>query len=57
MDNLSEQADIDAAVKILKMKPIPDGAFITNDFVAGVSMRTLKKHEINVPGTLALSLY
>ncbi|MEP7230762.1 MAG: hypothetical protein ABI691_10950 [Ginsengibacter sp.] len=49
LDNLSEQADVDAAVKILKMKPLPDSAFITNDFVDGVCMRTLKEHKIDVP--------
>lgn len=30
--DLSEQCGVEAALQILKMKPLPDGAFITNDF-------------------------
>lgn len=52
--DLSEQAGIDAAKRILKMKPLPDGAFITNDFVAAVCMRTLKEHDILIPEDIAV---
>jgi LacI family transcriptional regulator len=52
--NLSEKAGIEAAMKILKMKPFPDGAFITNDFVAAVCMRTLKEHGVSIPGDIAI---
>ena len=34
------------------MKPLPDGAFITNDFVAAVLMRTLKEHGIDIPADI-----
>jgi LacI family transcriptional regulator len=54
VSDLSEQAGIDAAMKILKTKPLPDGAFITNDFVAAVCMRTLKEHGISIPGDIAI---
>ena len=39
---------------MLKMKPLPDGAFITNDFVAAVCMRTLKEHGVAIPDDIAL---
>jgi len=52
--DLTEKAGVDAAMKVLKMKPRPDGAFITNDFVAAVFMRTLKEHGISIPKDLAI---
>jgi LacI family transcriptional regulator len=54
VDDLSERAGIDSALKILKMKPLPDGVFLTNDFVAAVCMRTLKEHGINIPEDIAV---
>jgi len=54
VNDLSEQAGEDAAKKILKMKPRPDGIFITNDFVAAVCMRTLKEHGVRVPEDIAI---
>lgn len=52
--DLSEKAGIDAAKQMLKMKPRPDGTFITNDFVAAVCMRTLKEHGIAIPDDIAV---
>ena len=52
--DLSEKAGIEAAKQMLKMKPLPDGAFITNDFVAAVCMRTLKEHGVAIPDDIAL---
>jgi len=52
--DLSEKSAIEAALEILKMKPMPDGAFITNDFVAAVCMRTFKEHGIKIPGEIAV---
>ena len=49
VNDLSEKAGVESAMEILKMKPLPDGAFITNDFVAAVCMRTLKEHGIVIP--------
>jgi len=54
INDLSEKAGIEAAMEILKMKPLPDGAFITNDFVAAVCMRTLKEHGITIPDDIAI---
>ncbi|HWI90043.1 MAG TPA: LacI family DNA-binding transcriptional regulator [Flavisolibacter sp.] len=52
--DLSEKAGIDAAMKMLKISPLPDGAFITNDFVAAVCMRTLKENGISIPNDIAI---
>ncbi|MFT4092469.1 MAG: LacI family DNA-binding transcriptional regulator [Niabella sp.] len=51
---LSEKSGIESARKILKMQPIPDGAFITNDFIAAVCMRTWKEHNIAIPDDIAV---
>jgi len=54
INDLSERSGIDSALQILKMKPLPDGAFITNDFVAAVCIRTLKENGIRVPEDIAV---
>lgn len=54
INDLSEKAGIESATEILKMKPLPDGAFVTNDFVAAVCMRTLKEHGIKIPEDIAI---
>jgi LacI family transcriptional regulator len=53
-NDLSEEAGIAAARQIMKMKPLPDGVFITNDFVAAVCMRTLKEQGISIPDDIAV---
>jgi LacI family transcriptional regulator len=52
--DLSEQCGVESALEIMKMKPLPDGAFITNDFSAAVCMQTLKDHGINIPEDIAI---
>ncbi|MFL5786805.1 MAG: LacI family DNA-binding transcriptional regulator [Flavisolibacter sp.] len=52
--DLTEDAGVQAALEILKMDPMPDGIFLTNDFVAAVCMRTLKEHGINIPHDIAI---
>jgi LacI family transcriptional regulator len=52
--DLSEQCGMEAAMEILKMKPWPDGVFITNDFSAAVCMQTLKEHGISIPADIAI---
>ena len=54
VNDLSEKAGVESAMRILKMDPLPDGIFITNDFVAAVCMRTLKEHGIRIPGDIAV---
>ena len=55
--DLSEQCGVEAALEIMKMKPMPDGAFITNDFSAAVCMQTLKEHGINIPEDIAVVVF
>ena len=52
--DLSEQCGVEAALQILKMKPRPDGAFITNDFSAAVCMQTLKDNGVEIPNDIAI---
>ncbi len=52
--DLSETAGVEAANEIMQMEPLPDGVFITNDFVAAVCMRTLKEHGIIIPDDIAV---
>jgi LacI family transcriptional regulator len=54
VSDLSEKAGEAAALHILKMTPLPDGVFITNDFVAAVCMRTLKEHGLSIPKDIAI---
>jgi LacI family transcriptional regulator len=54
INDLSEKAGIESAMQILKMDPLPDAAFITNDFVAAVCMRTLKENGIRIPHDIAI---
>src|SRR5579875_334473 len=54
VQDLSEKASVESAQKILKMKPLPDGIFITNDFVAAVVMRTLRENEVRIPEDIAV---
>ena len=54
VNDLSEEAGFEIATKILAMDPLPDGAFITNDFVAAVCMRTLKEQGLKIPDDIAV---
>ena len=54
INDLTEQKAVESAMQILRSKPMPDGVFITNDFVAAVCMRTLKEHGINIPEDIAV---
>ncbi|MES2005805.1 MAG: LacI family DNA-binding transcriptional regulator [Bacteroidota bacterium] len=54
VDDLSEEASILSAKKILAMRPLPDGIFITNDFCAAVCMQTLKEAGIRIPEDIAI---
>ena len=52
--DLSEKSGIECALELIAMDPMPDGAFITNDFVAAQCMRTLKEHGIRIPDDIAI---
>ena len=52
--DLTEEASIRAAKEIIKMRPRPDGIFITNDFCAAVCIQTLQEAGIRVPEDIAV---
>jgi LacI family transcriptional regulator len=54
IDGIKEEDAIRSAKKILAMKNLPDGIFITNDFVAVVVMQVLKDAGIHIPQDIAI---
>ncbi|HUC82707.1 MAG TPA: LacI family DNA-binding transcriptional regulator [Flavisolibacter sp.] len=54
VSDLTERAGMDAALQLMKLNPMPDGIFFTNDFVAAVCMRTLKEHGVKIPQDIAV---
>ncbi|MDX1953981.1 MAG: LacI family DNA-binding transcriptional regulator [Chitinophagaceae bacterium] len=52
--DLSEKCGREAAEEVMKMKPRPDGLFITNDFSAAVCLQTLKEKGVRVPEDIAI---
>lgn len=53
-NSLTEEDGIKAAGQILKMKPRPDGVFVSNDFCAVNCMKALKLAGISVPRDIAM---
>lgn len=51
--NLSQEAGEEAAALIMKMKPLPDGAFVANDNCAVGCMLALKHAGIQIPKDIA----
>ncbi|MES2776866.1 MAG: LacI family DNA-binding transcriptional regulator [Bacteroidota bacterium] len=54
IQDLSEQQAIAAAHEILRMIPLPDGLFATNDFKAAVCMHELQNNGILIPEDIAV---
>jgi len=54
IDGLKEEDAIRSAKRILAMKNLPDGIFITNDFCAAVIMQLLKDEGLRVPQDIAI---
>ena len=54
INNLSEQAGIEAAQQILKMQNRPDGIFAANDTSAVACIQELKQHGIRIPEDVAI---
>ncbi|AYL95647.1 LacI family DNA-binding transcriptional regulator [Mucilaginibacter celer] len=55
ISDLTSKAGSDAAYKILKMSPLPDGLFVANDICAIGCMQVLKKEGINIPSDIAVA--
>ncbi len=54
VNDLQKKCCIEAAKNIAKMKPLPDGVFITNDISAAIMMQTFKELGIKVPDDIAV---
>lgn len=54
MEGGGTDGGMDAAQKVLRMDPLPDGLFITNDLTAAVCMHTLNEAGIRVPEDIAI---
>jgi len=54
IDGLKEEDAIRSANRILAMKTLPDGIFITNDFCAAVVMQVLKEAGKKIPEDIAI---
>lgn len=54
IDGFKEEDAIRSAKRILAMKRLPDGIFITNDFCAAIVMQTLKDAGIRIPQDIAI---
>jgi len=54
IDGIKEDDALRSAKKILAMKHLPDGIFITNDFCAAVIMQVLKDKGIRIPEDIAI---
>ncbi len=53
--DMSGQAGIDTAQKILRMKKRPDGVFTDNDTTAAAIIAILEKEGINIPAEMAIA--
>lgn len=54
VDSLKEEDANRSSNRVLAMKPLPDGIFITNDFCAAIIMQALKDKGIRVPQDVAI---
>lgn len=54
VNNLGENAAIDAIKSIMQMDPMPDGLFCSNDSSAVICIRELKKAGIRIPEQIAI---
>ncbi len=52
--DLSEDAAVKTALRIIKMSNRPDGIFITNDFCAAVMMQVFRDHGLRIPQDIAI---
>jgi len=52
--DLSEEASLKTAEQVMKMSPMPDGIFVTNDFCAAIMMQVFKDNGIKIPEDIAV---
>lgn len=54
INKLTEEAGIEIAQQIVKMNPLPDGIFVSNDTCAVSCLKTLKQAGISIPHDIAV---
>jgi len=54
ISDIDSEGGVEAAMRILRMDPLPDGLFITSDLVAAVCIRTLQEAGVRVPEDIAV---
>lgn len=50
----TEEDSLEAAGKLMALKPMPDGLFVTNDLAAAICIRVFLDHGIRVPQDIAV---
>lgn len=55
INELDYQSGVEAALQIMRMKPVPDGVFVTNDLTAASFMKTVRKHGLSIPEDIAVA--
>lgn len=55
INELDYQSGVEAALQIMRLKPVPDGVFVTNDLTAASFMKTVRKHGLSVPEDIAVA--
>jgi LacI family transcriptional regulator len=53
--SLNREESENAAKKMIKMNPTPDGLFATGDFAAAMCIQTFKEAGLNIPGDIAVA--
>jgi LacI family transcriptional regulator len=54
INDLKKESCIALANQIAEMSPLPDGIFITNDFIAAICIQVLKEKGIRIPEDIAV---
>lgn len=54
ISDLKEESAMNAANELMRLNPMPDGVFVTNDFIAAIIMKTLKEHGYKIPEDIAI---
>lgn len=54
ISDLKEESAINAANELMRLDPMPDGVFVTNDFIAAIIMKTLKQNDYKIPEDIAI---
>jgi LacI family transcriptional regulator len=54
INELTDQSGAEAALAIMALCPMPDAAFVTNDFTAAVFIKKMKEYNFRIPEDIAV---